>query len=194
MQHASLPASLGIHGELTVSAVDTGWLQAHRGDTAALLDPPASVVRAQDHGDNVMTTAGLSAIAAAMVYSGIQDQAASLGVTSPTFLTPLYGACGSGAGVADISDVALFDELGRVSVGAGAFTPGAGGISPVCAWLFFFAPPVSSWTITEAGVFAAATSAADSGTLVDHYVLSTPVTVESPDSVLLQVALSVAGS
>ena len=193
MRHADLPGSLSFRGHLTVSAVDTAWLDAHRGDMAALLDPPADVVHAQDSGENTMCTAGLSAMASALVWSGIQDQAANLGVTSPSWLTPLLGAVGSGTGVTDPSDTALYSELGRVTVGAGASTPGTSGIAAICSWLFFFPPPATSWTVTEAGVFAQATSTAGSGVLVDHYVLGTPVTVTSPDSVLLQVALSVAG-
>lgn len=140
------------------------------------------------------TTAGLSAIASALVWSGMQDQAASLGVTSPTFLTPLYGAIGGGTGTPLASDTVLFSEIARSTVGAGASTPATSGINAICAWLFFFPPPPTVWNVTEAGVFAQATSASGSGTLVDHYALAAPVTASSPDSILLQVSLSVAGS
>lgn len=151
-------------------------------------------MRDRDSGDNVTTTAGLSAFASAMVWSGIQDQAAALGVTTPVFLTPLYGALGSGSGTASASDTQLFAELARTTVGAGAATPATPSIQALCDWLFFFPPPVTSWTVTEAGAFGLATSAANSGTMLDHYMLASAVTVSSPDSALLQVALSVAGS
>lgn len=194
MKHADLLAGLGFHGRIAVSAVDSEWLAANRSDTAALLDPPPGVVHARGEGDNVTTTAGLSAIAAALVWSGIQDQAGALGVAGPTFLTPLYGAAGNGSGAASSSDTALFAELSRSTVGAGASTPATSGINAICAFLFFFPPPAVQWNVTEAGVFAQATSTPGSGVLVDHYVLASPVLVQSPDSCLLQVSFSVSGS
>jgi hypothetical protein len=187
-------ATLALHAKITVSAIDSGWLDAHRGDPAALRNPPPGVVHGRDSGDNVTTTGGLTCFAAALVWSGIQDQAASLGVTAPTFLTPLWGAVGDGSGAASISDTALFSEISRTTVGAGAASPATSSIAALCDWLFFFGPPSSTWTVTEAGAFGLATSTPGSGTLLDHYMLSSPVTVTSPDSALLQVALSVLGS
>lgn len=191
---ADLPGTLRLHARLAVSAIDSAWLEANRHDVAAVLNPPPGVVSARCEGDNVTCTNGLTAFAAALVWSGIQDQAANLGVTSPTYLTPLYGAVGSGTGVVDPSDTALFTELGRQTVGAGASSPATSLIDALTTWLFYFPSPVSTWTITEAGVFANATSTAGSGTLLDHYLLGSSVTVSSPDTALLQVALSVAGS
>jgi len=195
-RHPGVPAPgcLRLHARITVSAVDSGWLAASRTDLAALRNPPVGVVRARDSGDNVTTTAGLSAFAAALVWSGIQDQAAALGVTTPQYLTPLYGALGSGSGTAQASDTALFFEIGRTTVGAGAASPATSSINALCDFLFFFGPPPTAWTVTEAGAFAGATSSSGSGTLLDHYVLASPVTVTSPDSAILQIALSVAGS
>lgn len=174
---ADLPGSLRLHADITVSVI-----------------APDGTVRASCSGPNVTCTNGLTAFAQALVWSGIEDQAANLGVTSATYLTPLYGAVGSGTGTAAASDTALFSELGRQTVGAGAASPATPGINATATWLFYFAPPSSAWTVTEAGVFASATSAAGSGTLLDHYMLATPVTVTSPNTVLLEVALSVAGS
>lgn len=191
---ADASATLSLHATITVSAVDSGWLAANRSNPAALRNPPPEVIRGRDSGENVTTTAGLTAFAAALVWSGIQDQAAALGVTTPVFLTPLYGAVGNGSGTVDPSDTALFSELARTTVGAGAASPATSSINALCDWLFFFAPPVSTWTVTEAGAFGLATSTPGSGTLLDHYILATPVTVVSPDSALLQIALSVAGS
>lgn len=186
--------SLGLHACLSVTALDGEWFAAHRHDTAAMLAPPPEAVHGYDEGPNVTCTNGLTAFAAALVYSGIQDQAANLGVTSPTYLTPLYGAVGSGTGVVAASDTALFTELGRVTVGAGAYTPATSLLPATAVWLFYFPSPSVTWTITEAGVFAGATSTAGSGTMLDHYLLGSPVPVSSPDTVLLQVSLSVAGS
>lgn len=187
-------ASLGLHARLSVSAIDGAWFEAHRHDTAAMLAPPADAVHGHCEGPNITCTNGLSAFAAALVWSGIQDQAASLGVTTATYLTPLYGAVGSGTGTVAASDTALFAELGRVTVGAGAYTPAAPSVAALCTWLFYFPSPPSTWTVTEAGVFANATGTSGSGTLLDHYLLATPVPVSSPDTILLQVALSVLGS
>lgn len=191
---APAPGSLSLHAVITVSAVDSRWLAANRSDLDALRDPPGNALRDRCGGPNITCTNGLSAFAAALVWSGIQDQAAALGVTTPVFLTPLFGALGSGSGTAQASDTALFFELGRTTVGAGAASPATSSISALCTWLFFFAPPPSSWTVTEAGAFAGATSTAGSGTLLDHYVLATPVVIESPDAGILEIALSVAGS
>ena len=187
-------ASLGLHARLSVSAIDGEWFAANRHDTAAMLSPPPEVVHGHCEGDNITCTNGLTAFAAALVWSGIEDQAANLGVTSATTLTPLYGAVGSGTGTVDASDTALFSELGRATVGAGAYTPATSSIAALCTWLFYFPSPPSTWTVTEAGVFANAASTSGSGTLLDHYLLGSPVTIASPDTVLLQVALSVAGS
>lgn len=193
--HADAGSAVRLHARLAVSAVDGAWLDAHRRDPAALLDPPRGVVRDRCEGDNVTCTAGLSAFAAALVWSGIEDQAANLGVTSPSYLTPLYGAVGSGTGTPAASDTALFSELGRQTVGGAAASPATPSIAALATFLFYFPPPPSGiWTVTEAGMFAGASPAAGSGTLLDHYALASPVTVTSPDTCLLQVSLSVAGS
>lgn len=177
-----------------MTALDGEWFAANRHDMTAMIAPPPEAVHGYSEGPNVTCTNGLTAFAAALVWSGIEDQAANLGVTSPTYLTPLYGAVGSGTGTVAASDTALFSELGRATVGAGAYTPASPSIPALCSWLFYFPSPPSTWTITEAGVFANATSTSGSGTLLDHYLLGSPVPVTSPDTVLLQVALSVAGS
>lgn len=150
---------------------------------------PDGTVRDHRSGGNVMCTNGFTAIAAALVWSGMQDQAASLGVTSPTYLTPLWGAVGSGAGVPAKSDTALFAELGRQTVGAGAFSPATPSIAAEATWMFYFPQPSVTWTVTEAGLFAGATSAAGSGTMVDHWAFSPNVTVPTTDTLLLQVSL-----
>lgn len=144
-----------------------------------------------DHreGENVMCTGGYGALASALVWAGLQDQASNLGITTPTYLTPLYGAVGSGAGTPAKSDTALFAELGRQAVGAGASNPASSLVAAYCTWLFYFPSPSSTWTVVEAGVFAGATSATNSGTLVDHWAFSPVLTVPTTDSLLLQVSL-----
>lgn len=188
------PAALGIHGRITATAVDTGWLDSARHDPALVMDPPRGAVRQRESGDNVTCTNGLTAIAAAMVWAGIEDQAANLGISAATYLTPLYGAVGDGSGTPAASDTALFAEVSRTTIGAAASSPATPTVSALCTYLFYYPPPAVSWNITEAGVFSSASSAAGSGTLVDHYAFSVPVTVTSPDSLILQIALSVSGS
>lgn len=183
--------ALRIHGRLALTVLDTDWARAHRRDPAALARPPAAAVHDRREGDNVMCTVGLGSIAAALVWSGLQDQAAALGVTTPTYLTPLWGAVGSGSGTVAKSDTQLFSELGRTTVGAGASSPATASINASAAWLFYFGQPPSTWTITEAGVFAQATSAAGAGMLLDHWAFSPSVSVPTADTVILQASFSV---
>lgn len=172
-----LTSSLAIHGHLSLT----------------VLRPDGSI-RDQRHGDNIMCTNGLTALAGALVWSGIQDQAANLGVTTPTYLTPLYGAVGSGTGTVAASDTALFTELSRQTVSAGASSPATGSVNAQTTWLFYFPQPTSTWTVTEAGVFAGATSTAGSGTLIDHWAFSPTLTVPTTDTLILQASFAVGGS
>ena len=150
---------------------------------------PDGTVRDQRAGENIMCTNGFTALAAALVWSGIQDQAGALGITTATYLTPLWGAVGSGAGIPAESDTALFSELGRQTVGAGASSPATPSVAAEATWLFYFPQPLSTWTVTEAGLFAAGTSAAGSGTLVDHWAFSPSVSIPVTDTGLLQISL-----
>ena len=160
-----------------------------RGRLSATVIRPDGTIRDHREGWNVVCTAGYTALAAALVWSGIQDQAANLGVTSPTFLTPLWGALGSGSGTPANSDTALFSELGRQTVGAGASSPATPSVAAESTWLFYFPQPPATWSITEAGAFANGTSAAGSGTLLDHWAFSPTITCPTTDTVLLQVSL-----
>jgi hypothetical protein len=147
-------------------------------------------VRDRREGENVVCTTGYSQIAAALVWAGIQDQAVNLGTTTPTYLTPLYGAVGSGAGTPAKADTQLFTELGRESVGAAGSTPASSTVAAAATWLFYFPNPTSTWTVTEAGVFAGAASAANSGTMMDHWAFSPSVPVPTSDSLILQLSLT----
>lgn len=140
-------------------------------------------------GGNVMCTTGYGALAAALVWAGLQDQAANLGLTSPTFLTPLYGAVGSGTGTPSKADAALFTELGRQTVGAGASNPASSSIAAYATWLFYFPSPSVAWTVAEAGLFAGASVTANSGTMIDHWSFSPTLSVPTNDSLLLEISL-----
>lgn len=158
-----------------------------------VLDASGEVVDRRD-GDNVTCVSGLTAIAAALVWSGIQDQASNLGVTSPTYLTPLYGAVGSGSGTVSSADTQLFSELNRTTVSAGASSPATASINAITTWQFYFPQPASTWTVTEAGVFANASDTTNAGTMLDHWAFSPSVSVPGTNTLLLQVAFSIAGS
>lgn len=188
------PGTIGIKGRLSVTVVDNAWFDAHRDDTAAIMRPPAAAVHDRQEGDNITCTNGLTAIAASLVWSGLQDQAANLGLTTATYLTPLYGAVGSGTGIVAASDTALFTELSRQTVGAGAYTPGTPSIPAQAVWLFYFPSPTTTWTVTEAGLFASAQNISGSGTMLDHWAFSPSVTVPTNDTLILQASFSIAGS
>lgn len=186
-------SGLSIHGRLCLTVVDAEWLTANKNNPNALSTPPDAVIVDKRDGDNIMCTAGLTSLAAAVVWSGIQDQAANLGVTSPTYLTPLYGAVGSGSGTVSASDTQLFSELGRETVTSGASSPATGSIDALATWLFYFSSPASTWTVTEAGVFVNATNTVNSGTLLDHWAFSPSLTVTTSNALILQTSFSIAG-
>ncbi|WAL67153.1 hypothetical protein ORV05_05015 [Amycolatopsis cynarae] len=153
-----------------------------------VLDEDNRVVDERE-GDNVICTTGYTALAAALVWSGVQDQATNLGVTNPTYLAPLYGAVGSGAGTPAKADTALFSELGRQVVGAGAASPATASIAAQATWLFYFPSPTTTWTVTEAGLFAGATATAGSGSMIDHWAFTPSVTISTTNALILQVSL-----
>lgn len=186
-------SNLSIHGRLTLTSVDAEWFTENRGNTSLMLSPPDGVISDQHIGDNTMCIAGMTALTGSIVWSGIQDQAANLGVTAPTFMTPLWGAIGSGTGTTANTDTQLFTELTREPVGAGASTPATPTISGQVTWLFYFPQPSSTLTVTEAGVFANANSTTNSGSLLDHFAFGSAITVPSTNTLILQTTFSIAG-
>jgi hypothetical protein len=154
---------------------------------------PDGTVRERQDADNVICTTGLTALAAALVWSGIEDQAAALGVTTPTYLTPLYGAVGDGAGTPAASDSALFNELSRQPVGSGGYAPASSGIPSSVTWQFYFPSPSSTWTLTEAGLFTAATADSGSGSMLDHLAFTPSLTVPTTDTLILQATFTLSG-
>jgi hypothetical protein len=141
-------------------------------------------------GENVVCTNGYTALTAALVWAGAQDQATALGLTTPTYLTPLYGAVGSGAGVPAKADIQLFTELSRVTVGGAGSTPASASIAAFATWLFYFPSPASAWTVTEAGAFANATIIANSGTMIDHWAFSPTLSVSTVQTLIVQISLT----
>ncbi len=153
-----------------------------------VLNADGSVAGRRD-GDNVICTTGWTSLAAALVWAGIQDQAANLGVTNPTYLTPLYGAVGSGAGTPVKSDTQLVSELGRQPVSGGGATPASSTVAAQSSWLFYFPSPASTWTVTEAGIFSGASAAANSGSMIDHWAFSPTLSVSTSQTLILEVSL-----
>lgn len=156
--------------------------------TATVLDPDGSIAD-ERVGENVICTNGYTALTAALVWAGAQDQATALGLTSPTYLTPLYGAVGSGAGVPVKTDTALFTELGRTVVGGAGSTPASSSIAAYATWLFYFPSPASTWTVTEAGAFANATATAASGTLIDHWAFTPTLSISTVQTLVVQISI-----
>lgn len=193
------PASgIGFHGHLAVTSVSSEWFRRQNTrDAQLMMRPPDSAISDRREGDNIVTTNGTTALVNSIIWSGIQDQASNLGVTTPTYLTPLWGAVGSGVGTVAASDTLLFSELGRVTVGAGASVPATPTLPAQFTWLFYFPNPTSTWTITEAGVFANGTSSnatvALAGTLMDHWAFTPTVTVPVTDTAILQATFILTG-
>lgn len=175
----------------------TSHFSIHGRLSLTVLDPDKNVVDYRE-GDNIMCTNGVTAIANALVWSGIQDQAANLGVTSPTYLTPLWGAVGSSTTAPTAADTLLGAELARVTVGAGSSLPATATIPAETIWTFYFPSPATSYTVGEAGVFANGSSngatVATAGILLDHWVFSPTITVTNPNTLILQAAFNFTGS
>ena len=118
---------------------------------------------------NTPCLAGLNDLAASVGWSGTQDQASQVG-SQPQWLTPLYGAVGTGSGTPQMTDTQLFSELTRAQVSAVVSTP----LSNGAATVFQFQFPVNgvSYSITEVGLFSLASVEANSGDLLDHAAVS----------------------
>lgn len=158
-----------------------------------LWTPESAAVDEHFHGTNLITTAGYTALCQALVWSGLQDQASLLGLSAAntyTFLTPLWGAVGSGTSVTPAkADTQLAVELGRNTIGSGASLPASSALAAATVWQFFFPQPATSWTVTEAGVFANATSAVNTGTLLNHLLITPNVVIPTTNTGVFQMSL-----
>jgi hypothetical protein len=133
---------------------------------------------------NLITLGGFGAFASALNWSGIEDQAANLGLNTPYFLAPIYGAVGIGTGTLSQSDTALYNELARSTVSQ------ATGVSGQLSWSFFFGLTQAVGTVSEAGVFGGAGSASASGILLDHVLISPAVVKTSSQTMTMQVTFT----
>lgn len=135
---------------------------------------------------NTPCLAGLNDLAAAVGWAGAQDQAALIGAQS-AFLTPLYGALGTGSGTPALTDTELFAELTRSTVSAVASSP----LSDGAATIFQFQFPVNTlnYSITEVGLFTLASVTPNSGDLLDHALVSPTFTWTAGETLTLAAQL-----
>jgi hypothetical protein len=129
---------------------------------------------------NLITSAGLTAFASALNWSGITDQAPNMGVDSPYLLSPLYGAVGTGTTAPATTDTTLGAELDRNVVSGSAAANGQ------LTWSFFFGSSQAVGTIAEAGVFGGASVDTDAGILLDHVLIAPPVTKTNTQTMTMQ--------
>jgi len=144
--------------------------------------------------DNTICTAGLSDVAAAIAYLGVQDIAADIG-TSPYIITPIYGAIGIGDVYTippAISDTQLKQELSRTTASASGYISAVGSNPGQAVWQFQF--PINNsntdYVLTEAGVFVLAENQANSGDMLDHAAFNPTVTWPVGQSLVLSLQLS----
>lgn len=135
--------------------------------------------------DNIMCTAGYIILVQAMAWSMAIDQNQTLGILlTPQYAAPVFGAVGSSTGNPSAADTQLYAELGRstlysVSTNSTSITLG-----------FFFGTSVSTWTITEAGIFVSGTTTVNSGSLLDHALVSPPVSKSAAQTATLSIVLT----
>lgn len=168
--------------ELTIGAVFT----------ATILGPDGAP-KASRRGHNTMCAAGLTALAQTIMWSGAEDVAANEGITGPLFLAPLWGAVGSGTQTPAATLTALAAELDRGTVSSAGFGAASGTGSASTSFVFYFPGPATAWTVTEAGLFASGSSAPGSGSMVDYWQFSPSLSVQSPDSLVLQATFTIGG-
>ncbi len=159
---------------------------------ATLLDESSEVVGTHET-SNIVTYAGLSSFASALSYSGIQDVAAFLGVNTPYYLAPIYGAIGSGTSATGVTslDTTLFQEITRSPATGNGSTVSSYGQSALCVWSFFFGASQVGYTVTEAGVYVQASPI--TGTLANHAVFETPFLKQAAYAMQLKVSFSIVG-
>lgn len=133
---------------------------------------------------NLVTTAGLTALASALNWSAISDQAANLGLNTPYSLAPAYGAVGTGTTPVTALDTALTTEIQRGTVSQASAANGQSALS------FFFGSTQAVGTISEAGLFAGASITPGSGILVDHVLISPPLNKTNIQTMTMQVSFT----
>ena len=114
--------------------------------------------------------------------AGLNQVAAWLNNEAPA-LTPVYGAVGTGSGTIRSTDTTLFSEFARITGGVSSRS------TSIVTYEFFFTTSMANGTLSEAGVFLAATSSAGSGQLLSHAAISEVKT--SGETLTLEFVLTV---
>ena len=155
--------------------------------TLSLYDEGGELVESRTN-KNLVTTAGLAALAAALNWSGISDQAANLGLNAPYSLAPVYGAVGTGTLPVTSIDTVLTAEVARGTVSQASAGNGQ------TAWSFFFGSSQAVGTISEAGAFAGASITPGSGILIDHVLINPPLPKTAAQTMTMQVSFTLASA
>jgi len=144
--------------------------------------------------DNAVCIAGLSDVAAAIAYLGVQDIASNIDA-EVAVLTPVYGAIGTGDVTTTppaTTDTQLVNEIDRQTVSASASAPALGSNPGQVIWQFQF--PINNSgadiSLTEAGIFVLASEETNSGDMFDHAAFNPVVTWFSGQSLVLSLQLS----
>jgi len=152
------------------------------------------VLTKKTEADNVICLAGLTGVAAALSYLGVEDIAGDIDST-PAIIYPVYGAIGTGDVTSDppaMTDTQLVSELSRATISAQASAPAIGTNPGQVIWQFQF--PINNsgadYTITEAGIFVLANGGTNSGDMFDHAAFNPVVTWPANQSMILSLQLS----
>jgi hypothetical protein len=169
-------AGLNLHGKFTIETFKNG-----------------KIVNKYE-ADNTICIAGLSGVASALSYLGVQDIASNIGST-PVIITPLYGAVGVGDVTTtppSVNDTQLAYEVSREPAADSGFAPAVGVNPAQSIWQFQF--PINNTggdiLLTEAGVFILASPNINSGDMFDHAAFAPTVTWASGQSLVLSLQIS----
>lgn len=141
--------------------------------------------------ENTICIAGLTDVAAAISYLGVQDIATDIG-TSSAIIAPIYGAIGTGTTQPSVADTQLTNEIARTTASASGYVPALGSNPGQSVWQFQF--PINttgtSYTISEAGIFVLAQNVTNFGDLFDHALFNPTVQWPNGQFLILSLQLS----
>lgn len=143
---------------------------------------------------NTLCNAGLNALVQAIMWDGIVDQNSNMGTPFSYFdLTPMYGAIGNAVSPTPAqTDTQLTAEIatyGRAVVVAAGVTSGFSTFNPSVTWQFLLPVNPAGASITECGIFANASSAANSGSLLNHAAVSITQSVSQLVSLVVTITV-----
>lgn len=158
---------------------------------ATLLVGQTPVEEATAH--NTLCNVGLDVLVQAIMWAGIVDQNVNMGSPfSYSDLTAMYGAIGTGnigGTPAAATDTQLLTEYERAVVVSAGVTSGFSTFNPSVTWQFLLGATGSATTITECGIFVNASSAANSGALLNHAAVSVSQSTTQLVSLAVQITV-----